>query len=259
MKSDEEFTQEVNQFSDSIIESMMNPITTIYIDSDFLYDYRLGALLLLIKGQEDYQYILDHLSYYEKNPTMKITNVFPDLKLTEEDVDLVENDIARRVHIQVVAPKTELLDGLTEFVAAVNTYNVSQAEAAKLTLIINCRRHDMQKSIWRDLVAYVRGFDPSVRMIKTNYYRWDEVPEDTIKDAGMLLVYDMSDFVKSKPVMSKMSTMSLNNKILIGYPQIEKDRDSEEETIEALRNFHSVMDVMFGKFIYIQKSISRSK
>lgn len=259
MEKKDNLVSDADQIGTEIIESMQHPVKTIYMDSDFLYDYRLGSLLLLIKGEKDYEYVIKQLDAYECNPSLKITDSFPELNLTEEDVDQVEYDLERQTHLNVISPKTGLLEDLNDFLASVNTYNRSQTDTTGVTLIVNCRRHLMPDFVWDQLVDYVNSADKSITLVKTTFRDWDEVPNEDFNKFDMVFVYDMINFARSQLFRTKAQSMSTINKLMFAFPQLEKERKTPEEAKEAFENFENVMNVIFSKFSYIRKTISRKQ
>jgi len=259
MEKEEDISRDADRVGSEIIESMQNPVKVIYMDSDFLYDYRLGSLLLLLNGEKDYEYVIKQLDEYENNPSMKITKSFPELGIAEEDIELMEYDVARQLHLHAISPRTGLLDDLSFMLASVNTYNRSQTDFAGVTLVVNCRRHVMPEFVWDKLVEYINGSDKSITLVKTNYSDWDDVPDKDFSRFDMMFIYDMINFGRSKKFRDLTQKMSATNKLVFAFPQLEKERDNPEEAKEALNNFETVMNIVFSKFSYIKKTISRKQ
>lgn len=258
-KEDKAFAQLVDKESAEIIESMMMPINTIYIDSDFLYDYRLGALLMFAKDENTYNYILSKIGEYECNPTMKITKVFPDLGLSEEDVDLMEFDVKYEPYVAAGAPRTEFLDDFQSFIAWVATYNKSQTDDNRILIIINFREHKPTEIQWKALRQFITMGSRYVSVVKTEYSDWDSIDDDLFDKIDMMFVYDMPNFANSLKLAHAVRRFTSHKKLLFAYPQVEIDRPTPEEDKEALDNFAAAMGIIFYKFSYIKRSISKGR
>ena len=258
-EDDRQFTRMVDKESADIIKSMMMPMKTIYIDSDFLYDYRLGALLLLAKNENEYNYILSRLDEYECNPTMHITSVFPDLNLTETDVDLMEYDIKFEEYVIAGAPKTELLDEFHSFLAWIGTYNRSQTEDPGFTIIINFRNHKMPDEAWGKLKSYLSNGSKYIQIERTEFKSWDDMPRGLYENINLLFVYNIPDFASSFMVSNVMKTLITLKQIVFTYPQVEQDFDTQEDCKEALDNFSALAGTVFYKFAYIKRAISKGR
>ena len=258
-EEDKKFTRLVDKESTEIIRSMMMPIKTIYIDSDFLYDYRLGALLMLAKNEKEYNYILSKLGEYECSPTMKITRVFPDLGFTEEDVDLMEYDLKFESYVVAGAPRTEFLDEFQSFIAWIATYNRSQTDDPRIDVIVNFRNHHPTDVQWNSLRGFMSVGSRFVNVIKTEYNDWDKMSDEFIDKIDMMFVYDMPNFASSLKVAHAVRRFTTHKKLLFAYPQIQIDRKTDKEDKDALDNFAAAMGIMFYRFSYIKKSISKGR
>ena len=258
-EEDKQFTRMVDRESAEIIKSMMMPIKTIYIDSDFLYDYRLGALLMLAKNEDEYNYILSKLGEYECSPTMKITKIFPKLGLTEVDVDLMEHDLKYEKYVVAGSPRTDFLDEFESFVAWIATYNRSQTDDKRIDIIVNFREHAPTDAQWENIRSFLSCGSRFVNVSKTECNDWDGFSDEFIDKIDMMFVYDMPNFVNSIKVAHAVKRLTTHKKLLFAYPQVENDRETPEEDKEVLENFAAAMGIMFYKFSYIKKSISKGR
>ena len=258
-EEDKQFTRMVDKESTEIIKSMMMPVNTIYIDSDFLYDYRLGALLMLAKNEDEYNYILSKLNEYECSPSMKITSVFPELNLTETDVDLMEHDLKFEKYVVAGAPKTEFLDEFNSFLAWVCTYNRSQTDSLDLNIIINFREHKMPDDAWEKLRSYLSSGSKHIKVVRTEFKSWDNMPRNLYETLNLLFVYNTPDFASSSMVSNVMKTLLTFKQIVFTYPRVETDFETQEEYKEALDNFSALAGTVFYKFSYIKRSISKGR
>lgn len=252
--------QAIDQVSEDILKPFKQPIRAVYIDADFLYDYRLGELLLKVTCDEDYQAILKHLDEYIDGTSLKITKYFPELKVKEEDLDLLENDPVLSKYIQVAAPPTKFLASLPKFAMQLNTYNKSREESAEIKIYINTKKHKMNSVVWDQLVNYVEGVCKNVRLINTTFNNWTEVPSTIYDLIDILFVYDMQDFISvGSTSCTKLQGRESIGKIVVTRPKTKKDYETPEETQEALDNFEGVMSLLVLKFAYLKCPVIISK
>lgn len=244
--------QVMDQVSEDILRPFKEPIKAIYIDADFLYDYRLGELLLKVTCDEDYQVILKHLDEYINGTSLKITKYFPELNLTEEDLDLLGKDPVLSKYISVAAPPTKFLMELPSFIMQINTYNKNREEGAPLKVYINTRGNKMNPAIWRRMDDWISGMCSNVRLINTTYSNWTEIPPNIYDSLDILYVYDMQDFMSVGSVScNKLQNRESIGKIVVTRPRVREEFDNPDDAQEALDNFESVMSFLVLKFIYL--------
>lgn len=246
----------MDQVADEILKPFQEPIHGIYIDADFLYDYRLGELILKIEDQKQFDYLKSCIPAYENGNARMITKYFPELKVTEQELDLLEKDPAWSKFIHLSAPRTEFLFRLNSFIAKVNTYNHSKELNHKLRININMRRLDMPKKIWEDLKQSIMSFDPTVDLTKSHYASWNEVPMTEYAKWSMMLIHDVVDFVKWGSTSQKMLEQEkLLDKIILSPYQTEEEFDDPKQEELALNNFAAIMTLMVSEFSFVRKSI----
>lgn len=244
--------QTIDQLSEDILRPFKEPIKAVYIDADFLYDYRLGELLLKVTCDEDYQIILKHLDEYINGTSFKITKYFPELKMTEEDLDLLEKDPVLGKYVQVAAPPTKFLMELPKFIMQINTYNKNREDGAGLKIYINTKGGKMNSSIWNRLSDGIERIFKNVRLINTTYSNWTEIPTNVYDALDILYVYDIRDFMSVGSVSCvKLQNRESIGKIIITRPRVKDEFDNENDAQEALDNFESVMSMLVLKFIYM--------
>lgn len=244
--------QVIDQVSEDILKPFKEPIKAVYIDGDFLYDYRLGELLLKVTCDEDYQVILKHIDEYINGTSLKITDYFHELNVTEEDLDLLERDPVLGKYVQIASPPTEFLMGLPRFIMQLNTYNKNREENSGLKIYINTRGKKMNAAIWRNLDIGMSRICKNVRLINTTYSNWAEIPPNVYDMLDILYVYDMQDFMSVGSVScTKLQNRESIGKIVVTRPRVSKKFDTPEDIQEALDNFEGIMSLLVLKFIYM--------
>ena len=245
--------QAMDQVSEDILRPFKEPIKAVYIDADFLYDYRLGELLLKVTCDEDYNVVLKHLDEYINGTSFKITKYFPELNLTEEDLDLLERDPVLGKYVQVAAPPTKFLFELPKFIIQLNTYNKNREENSEIKIYINTRGHKMNSAIWGRLADGLEKMCPNVRLINTTYSNWTEIPPNVYDILDILYVYNMQDFMSVGSVScNKLQKRESIGKIVITRPRVREEFDNPDDAQEALDNFEQLMSFLVLRFAYFK-------
>lgn len=245
--------QAMDQVSEDILRPFKEPIKAVYIDADFLYDYRLGELLLKVTCDEDYNVVLKHLDEYINGTSFKITKYFPELNLTEEDLDLLERDPVLGKYVQVAAPPTKFLFELPKFIIQLNTYNKNREENSEIKIYINTRGRKMNSAIWSRLADGLEKMCPNVRLINTTYSNWTEIPPNVYDTLDILYVYNMQDFMSVGSVScNKLQKRESIGKIVITRPRVREEFDNPDDAQEALDNFERLMSFLVLRFAYFK-------
>lgn len=251
-----EIARLMDQACKEIMKPFSEPIREIYIDTDFLYDYRLGALLLKLKTDAEYKYVLDHIQEYIDGPSPKITSYFPDLGITEEDLDLLESDPAYKTFIHVAAPGTRFLMDLAVDVIRINTQNRTKDNVAPLKIILNQRKHLMPDKIRQRITDFIHELDKHAKIIFTNFESWTSVPDEVFSKIKVLFVYDLIDFCKyGSTSAAAMRRDKVLDKTVIANFVTEDDFSTHEEHVDAINKFLAVMTTLFDTFRFIKKSV----
>ncbi len=250
----------MDQAEEELLKPLFEPINLVYIDADFLYDYRLGAMLLKTSTEDQYKYILEHIPEYTEGKSRSIAKYFPKLGFTDNEIEMAANDYGWQDLVHAAAPKTKFLDDLSLFLTRINTFNRSKMMTQPLQVIINSRYSPMPDSIWRELVGYIRDRDTVVRMSRTNYHTWYDVPRNLVERMSMILVYDLVDFLnEGTPSQSLLRQSKMLDKVILSPYQTEEDYDDPEKEEEAIRNFAAVMMTYTTEFSFVKKSIPIGK
>ena len=85
--------------SEQMFESSNRPMTNLLVDMETMFDYKLAAILGMIKTDKEFDYITKKLPQYAKYKGRKITTCFPSLKFTEEMVTNFIKDEKNRKYL----------------------------------------------------------------------------------------------------------------------------------------------------------------
>ena len=246
----------MSQVAEEILKPFQEPIHGLYVDTDFLYDYRLGELILKLHDQKQFDYLKSCIPAYEQGNSRQITKYFPELKVTEEELDLLENDVKWQKFVAMAAPRTGFLLRFNSFLAKINTYNHSKELNHPFRLTLNMRKIPMPDKILSQLVQHIKEFDRTIEIRVTHYKNWNEVPEASFNSWTMLLVYDLVDFVRYGTVSQKMlKSEKCLDKIILSPYQTEEDFTDPQKEEQAFMNFKALMSLMVSEFSFVRKNI----
>jgi len=249
---------EFKAMCDSLSSELVKPFTVqkenIYIDSDLLYNYRLGALLALTRDESDYLHIIKHLHEYLEAPTLECTKFFPDLGLSEADLDKVIDDPKYFVFLNAAAPATLFVKDLETVIRIFNTTNQSRETTRPLHITINQRRVKMHIVHQKALIETIHTFDPSVVVEFTEYKSWFEVPTSVIECQDFLCVYDMVEFLKEGTNSQKILA-SVPPKMAKCNIATLLQSDVPNPTVEHFENLRVMLEVMCNKFSFRPKTL----
>ncbi len=253
-----EFKDLCNKMSDEIMQPFVRQKEHVYIDSDLLYNYRLGAVLALTKNAEEYYYVMDHLNEYMKAPTLECAKFFPKLNLTEADLDKVITDPKYYNFINVASPPTNFIDDFDMMIRVLNTINESKEVTKPLTITINQRMIDIHPTFKRGILEVIHNCDPKVVVNFTNFKSWYEVPEKLIEVQDFMCVYDLIEFLRegtsSQKVLSAMPP-KLYRCSIVAYKQSDQPDPTEEQFV----NLKAMLEIMCDRFSYIAKTLVNVK
>ena len=245
---------DISEVSMAAMKPMMTQREFMYIDLDLLYDFRLTALMAFIKGKEDYEYIYKHLDEYLAAPTLEVCKFFPDLGVTEADLDRFLADPKYRTFVAAAALPTGFMKELQDIIKFINTENESKETHRSLKITLNCRRKDTHPYLINKVVRAIHSSDPGVKVEVTEYPDWTEVPASLIKMQDMICVYDVRNFVANGTTSQKLLTElnELSNCSIVGLKVSDL---GEEDTAVGIINLQDVLSIMCKKFTLVDKSL----
>ena len=226
----------------------------VYIESDLLYNYRLGAMLGLTRNERDYNYVMDHIQDYLNAPTLACAKFFPEMGMTDEQLDKFIADPKYYQFICAASPATEFIDNLDKVIRIMNTLNQHAEVTQPITITINQRTIPIHPVYKRGIQTRIHETDPRVIVEYTSYPSWYEVPETLLHKQDFICVYDLSEFVHKGSIPEKMMEI---------YPSKLSDcsiaallqSDKPAPTIEHFTNMRALMELVCDKFSFFPKTI----
>lgn len=249
-----EFMSFCEKMSDEVVKPFTDQKEFIYIDSDLLYNYRLGAVMSQIRGEEDYKYVQEHIQEYLEAPTLECAKFFPKFNLTEEDLDKIIKNPEYFVFMNAAAPTTTFLKDLEMVIRIINSINRSRETKRPLKITINQRKIEIHPYYKSGLKKLIHDIDNTIVVDFVKFPSWFEVPEEFLRKQDYLFVYDMIEFLQQGSVSQKLMgevPSALTNAAIITLLQ----SDSLVPTEEGFTNLKAILECMCDKFTFIPKTI----
>jgi len=244
---------------DKISKESMRPLVTqkefVYVDAELLYDFRLAGLLSLIRnGASDYNYIMQHVKEYLDADTLECAKFFPELGITEADIDAVLADPEKSAIIAAIAPPTKLLHELGRCIMVLNTLNTSKETHRPIQLTINQSRVQIHNYLKKQIARVVHMDDPSVIIHFTSYPGWKTVPQEVLKNQDAIFIYDIKEFLLEGTNSQKALTTDFGLGTVDIMALAQSDLN-EADTPKGLSNMKMILSLFCTKFTFFKKTL----
>ena len=252
----EEFRSVCDKLSMDLMKPYMAQKKNIYVDADLIYDYRLGALMALTNGEDQYNYVMDNLQGYLDGRTLDCTRYFPKLGLTEADLDRMIADPKYFIFLTAASPASNFLDDLDMIIRIFNTLNQSKEVTDPIKITINQRRikiHDVHKAGIR---SRIHSIDPTVQVDFTEFPSWYQINEKLLAAQDFICVYDMLEFLHEGTVSQKLLS-AVPSKLMHADILTLFQSDKQFPTDDDFKNLKTIMECMCDKFSFISKSLRK--
>lgn len=256
MSAQNDFKSMCDQMSKEVLKPFLAQKEHIFIDSDLLYDYRLGAVLALTSNEEQYMYVVQNLPMYLNARDKLVSKYFPDLNITDELIEQIIRDSKYFTFISAASPATAFIDNIEKVIRIFNTINESKEVSRPITLTINQRTIDIHPVYKRGLTNRIASVDPSVVVNFTSYKSWFDVPEQLVACQDFLCVYDMIEFLK-EGTPSQKAISSVPSKLSRCSIVTPWQSDVEDPLPEHFRNLKVMMEVMCNQFSFINRTLCK--
>lgn len=238
-------------------EDMMRPIQKVYIDIEFLQDFRLGALIKLIKTDVEYQYIREKIPLYSFSHGESVTKYFPDLGFKEEQIDEYLKDESHWEELAMDSPFYENVKAICVFIGEYLKHNMRVGYTKPIDVYIGCTDLLYCIKARRRLAVILMDFLDSVNLIfiPTSLYEFEEV---AIDDYDVYMVASPSKLINHEKLVKKFEKMEMSNKTIIGLEEV---TTTDEELKEANMSIDDAFEAttefcnMFVKFAFAKRII----
>lgn len=238
-------------------EDMSEPVRRVYIDIEFLQDFRLGALIKLISTDVEYKYILEKLPLYSMSHGEPITSFFPDLGFTEDQVKEYMKDVRNWEALAMDSPFYENVQAICYFIVQYTQHNLRMGYDKPIDIYIGCTDLLYCVQARRRLAVILMDFLDTVNLvfIPTSLYEFEEV---AIDDYDVYMVASANKLINHDLLVKKFEKLEMSNKTIIGLEEIDT---TEEELKEAGVSLEDAFDAtvefcnMFVKFAFAKRII----
>ncbi len=247
----------IKRSNDREFEDMNMPIKRIYIDIEFLQDFRLGALIKLISTDVEYQYILSQLPRYSTSHGEPITSFFPELGFTEEQIKAYISDKKNWEGLAMDSPFYENVQAICVFIAKYVEHNNRVGYSAPIDIYIGCTDLLYCIEARRKLAVILLDFLDMANLIfiPTSLYEFEEV---AIDNYDVYMVASPNKLINHEQLIKKFEKMEMANKTIIGLEEIDT---TDEEFKDAGTSIEDAFDAtvefcnMFVKFAFAKRII----
>ena len=256
MSATEDFRSVCDKLSMDLMKPFMAQKKNIYVDADLIYDYRLGALLALTNGEEQYNYVMDRLPGYLNGRSLDCARFFPDLGFTEKDLDDMIDNPEYFIFLTAASPASTFLDDLDMIIKIINTLNQSKEVTEPLKITINQRKikiHDVHKA---GIIARIHSIDPRVLVDFTEFPSWYKINEKFLEEQDFICVYDMIEFLHEGAVSQKLLS-SVPSKLMHADILTLFQSDKQLPTDDDFKNLKTIMECMCDKFSFIPRTLRK--
>ena len=217
-------TQDIaTQFSTKLYELECPPTVRINIDYACVQDYRLGALLSMIKTEEEYNYILTQLKRYEQAVDRKVAKYFPKLGISDAQITQVLQYPESWAAAVRAAPMTELFIHLIDIVTAVLNHNTTRIMSNPLEIVFRLPPGKiLDKPQMAVLINACNKIDnnQSVRIIFKSF-TFEELPDEYLDCVQIWILDDLEEFVNSSNISEPyLSKGCMQDWIVIARPRL---------------------------------------
>lgn len=253
---DKDILKSFNNNAKDYFSANAKPIYALYIDIECFQDFYIGALLCLIKTEDEYKHILNNLKVYSDRRDMCVCKYFPELKLTDHDLISFINNKNNHSALERISPMTDYYKYFKTFTDTINDYN----KYAKDSII-------PQLFIGQTLINYsLTAKDNLVDKMKEHLHNWNIVITDnniydygeeilvtidhfTIYDVDKLFTNDkLGKYVKESSVLVRRS--------IHGFPFIVENVNDKDINEKQLLENTELLCNLFSDFKYVTMGVS---
>jgi len=203
-----ELQQDNAEMRNKISAEIMRPLVTqkefVYIDADLLYDFRLGGIISTITNEEQYNYIRDHIPEYLDAPTLEVAKFFPDMKMSEQDIDKRLSDPKYEQVLALMSPPTQFISELGLLIRVLNTVNRSKETQRPIKVTVNQRKYMLTDYTKKMIERAVHDGDAKAVVEFTHFESWFKISEALLKQQDVICVYNIREFLQEGTVSQKL-------------------------------------------------------
>jgi len=252
---EKQVSEDISKLNKEFFDAKTKAIGVLYVDMDCFQNFKIGALLCLLQTEDEYKYMLSRLGVYNDRVDTETMKYFPDLKITEEDLNgyIACNDNHRK--LVRVSPMTDYYRHFNMFGDAVEENNKFSTSHITPHLYIGCRHVKYDTEAKAMLAKRIQYYYPNWVITITDCDLWS-YGKEIICAADHFSIYDMGRLFREKPTSDLITNGSmLMYKSLHAYPIYDEQELEEGETIQQLYESTELTFSLFCDFKYVDMRV----
>lgn len=253
------YEQTFQEVANKYFQDETGPIEKIYVDLEYLQDFKFGALLTTITTKKELEYIYHKLKDYNSRFDEDVSKYFPALKVSEEQISEIMKNKSLLKFIK--APWTSAYYDfmiITRFIAHQN--RAVSSTPIVLEFNINVSDVEYPQELANLVKIHLSESFGDVRVNFTHMKRYEDQLSFYLQQ-DVLFLKDMEQFVKedTDTSIAFVSEGRFFNKKIFAKPQINPDLNiTKKQYKDALTSTQIQLDV-YCDFAYIQSLIPINK
>lgn len=196
----------LDAFSDRIMSQIHKPFDSIYVECDTLHDFRIGAVLSLIRTQSEFEYVQHKLKAYDLDVDKSIEKHFPALKFRDEFIDRIVCDPTYAKKILIASPPSNYYGLLQQVLQNLTKHAEMFGNTPAFHITFNsskvCYPNQFQMMLAKPFHQF-RNVDFSIDFNTDKLYNRDA---EFLHSYDVFLIEDIRDLVKPDTPMIKAFT-----------------------------------------------------
>lgn len=231
-------------------------VQRVYIDITTLQDFNIGALLLMIDTDDDFDIIKSNMSEYCTSFDRKVSTYFKDVEgCTEEAISAIRTDVRQRDALSLISPVTSILNNIPDIIRMVDTDNARSPNGQpEWEMVISLHNQLISQTAQANLIKLMARYSSKVTVSFTESNIMD-FSNEMLATFGIIILTHITDMVSKEADFKKMTEDKLfdDTKIVV-TPLVDVVPD-QGETKELLLARTKAALGMFCEFEYIKYNI----
>lgn len=243
----------LQQFSKKMFQNEHPPVKHIYVDLEAFVDFYLGAIMLMIKTNVEYQYVVSRLEAYAKYPYRDITKVFPSLKFSMEDIEKLISD-EKIAPLILNSPTKSLFYDWVEMAAEWSQKNKVQDNNIIPIVHVNCRTMKLTDAVKQKWTMY---FQDTVLNCNVRFYHnaYSDFTVEFVNQMDVMVIDDCEAFFDNPKLKDDIEAGNYIGKEVYGFRYLGKDISIAEDELEQTFDQTEAALCLFFGFRYLDKRV----
>lgn len=237
-------------------EDENRPIVKIYVDLEYLQDFRFGALLTSITIKEEMKYVMARLAQYNQRYHQATATYFSALKLTDTTLDgWIKGKQSDRIIL--TAPFTSVYYDFISLLRLINTHNTNVCDTLpKLRISINATDVVYPEAYKVALTGAIKAGIDNVAVEFTIEPRY-KASAAMYLEYDLMFLYDYGQFISETSTTMKpfIADGKFENKKIMAHPYIDPKLNHPKEDYDYILQSTEAGLNMFCDFMFLPSKI----